>query len=59
MEERVEVMTDVQWRGMIQMILGIIERCPNHEEAIKAVRDLLDDSYKKSAYTDNKPTERD
>ena len=55
MEERIDIMTDVQWRGMIQMILGIIERCPNHEEAVKAVRDLLEDSYKKNASSDDKP----
>ena len=41
METKGDIMTDKQWEGMIRMILSIMERCPNLEEALKAIRNLL------------------
>ena len=41
MEERVEVMTDNQWFGMLRMVMKILKRCDTVEEAIAEIADLL------------------
>ena len=41
MEERVEVMTDNQWFGMLRMVMKILKRCKTVDEAIAEIADLL------------------
>ena len=41
MEERVDVMTDNQWFGMLRMVMKILKRCNTVEEAIAEIADLL------------------
>ena len=53
MEARSDVMTDRQFDGMLEMILGIIKRCSSHEEAIEAVEGLI---RKKDKSDDDKKT---
>jgi len=36
-----EVMTDKQWDGMIKMIMTIIEKCGDKDEALEALANLL------------------
>ena len=36
-----EVMTDKQWDGMIKMIMTIIEKCQDKDEALDALANLL------------------
>ena len=36
-----EVMTDKQWDGMIKMIMTIIEKCRDKDEALDALANLL------------------
>ncbi|MCL2010308.1 MAG: hypothetical protein FWG71_07140 [Synergistaceae bacterium] len=42
MEARCDVMTDKQFEGVIRMILTIVEAHPTREEAIKAIKNLLE-----------------
>ena len=48
MEERVEVMTNEQWFGVLRMVVKIIKRCKTTEEAVREIEDLLrgDKSYR-------------
>ena len=41
MEERVEVMTDNQYYGILKMMLAILRRCKTIEEAVAEVVNLL------------------
>ena len=41
MEERGDVMTDNQYYGILKMILAILRRCKNLEEAIVEIINLL------------------
>ena len=41
-EARCDVMTDKQFEGVIRMILTIVEAHPTREEAIKAIKNLLE-----------------
>ena len=41
MEERVEVMTNEQWFGVLRMVVKIIKRCQTTEEAVREIEDLL------------------
>ena len=43
MEERLDVMTDNQYYGILKMILAILRRCKTIEEAIAEVVNLLKD----------------
>ena len=36
-----EVMTDKQWDGMLKMIIAIIRKCEDKEEALETVENLL------------------
>ena len=36
-----EIMTDKQWDGMIKMIMTIIEKCRDKDEALEALANLL------------------
>ena len=52
MEERVEVMTDNQWFGMLRMVIKILKRCNTVEEAIAEIADLLrsDKNYREEPH---------
>ena len=41
MEERVEVMTDNQFNGIIKMVMLIVGRCETANEALSALKLLL------------------
>ena len=41
MEERLDVMTDNQYYGILKMILAILRRCKTLEEAITEIVNLL------------------
>ena len=43
MEERVEVMTDNQWDGMLKMVMKIIGTCRTTDDALDDLGDLLRD----------------
>ena len=48
-----EVMTDLQWNGMIKMIMTIIEKCQDKDEALEALANLLKTSKDNTDNTDN------
>ena len=39
-----EVMTDLQWNGMIKMIMTIVEKCKDKDEVYEALANLLKSS---------------
>jgi len=49
MEERVEVMTDNQWDGMLKMVMKIIGNCGTTEGALDELRDLFRDKKEADA----------
>ena len=36
-----EIMTDKQWDGMLTMVIKIIEKCEDKEEALRELYDLV------------------
>ena len=46
MEERVEIMTDNQWFGMIKMLLALAKRCDSKEDIIRELENFLRDKDK-------------
>jgi len=45
MEARTDIMTDTQWRGMLHMVLKIVEKCASKEEILSAIKELLEEKY--------------
>ena len=43
LEERVDVMTNEQWDGMIKMVMLIVGRCKTTDKALSALKILLRD----------------
>jgi len=43
MEERMDVMTNEQWDGMIKMVMLIVGRCKTTDKALNALKILLRD----------------
>ena len=41
MEERVDIMINEQWFGVLRLVAKIIKCCPSKEEALKEIEDLL------------------
>gem|GEM_PF-5962787 len=41
LEERVDVMTNEQWDGMIKMVMLIVGRCKTTDKALNALKILL------------------
>ena len=52
-KNREEVMTDLQWNGMIKMIMTIIEKCQDKDEALEALANLLKTSKDNADNADN------
>ena len=46
MEERLEVMTDKQWEGVLMMVRGMAEKCATAEEVVKFIDSVLDGRQK-------------
>jgi len=46
MEERVEVMTDKQWEGILIMVRCMIAKCQTIEEALETIDAVLEGKQK-------------
>ena len=56
MEERMEVMTNEQWFGVLRMVVKIIKRCSTTEEAVGEIEDLLQgDKIYREKFQNEKP----
>ena len=54
MEERMDVMTDNQWDGMIKMFMMIAKRCKSTDEVLSELRMLVRDKKEADAIIEGK-----